>query len=177
MGLEYDKEASEGLLAMYGTPDIGEQRRQVMEALRPRLLNTISQKGGFWVLGGLVFFGCFGIEATLDSRKAHAATYYDIDALRPIPQCAFMVLQTPFSGRANVGYPAEGWAIPAGQGLMEADLTYVLELLVNRTGNPRAYLQTIRDNPLKDYEDDPLSPANPTRAAVENDLNELLGML
>ena len=112
-----------------------------------------------------------------EHRTAEAATYFDIDASRPIPQCGLMVLQVRLSGRADVGYPPEGWAEPGGQNRMEADLTYVLELLVRRNSLARSNIQAIKDNPLKYYVIDPFNPLNPTRAAVDNDLDELLNML
>ena len=88
-----------------------------------------------------------------------------------------MILQTRLSGRADVGYPPDGWVDPGGQDNMEADLTLALQLLVRRNPIARSVIQGIKDNPLRYYFDDPTNPVNPTRAAVDNDLIELLQML
>jgi len=140
---------------------------------RPMLKRSLAIAG---VVGSLLAFSPI---TTPDHRTAEAAsaTYFDIDAARPIPQCAIMVLQVRVSGRRKIGYPPEGWADPGGQAAMEMDLSYVLDLLIDRNPLARNVIQGIKDNPLRYYEDDPTSPANPTRAAVENDLNELLQML
>jgi hypothetical protein len=84
-----------------------------------------------------------------------------------------MVLQTRLSGQRRVGYPGSGWFDPGGQDAMEEDLTYLLDLIVARDPSRRCFALEIRSNPDKYYTGD---FPNPTKAAVENDLNELIAM-